>query len=327
MALHKLPPELVYTILRFVGSHELRKHNARYLLVCKWWYALAEPILYEDLAITANDLLYAPKSAQAKLASHASRLTLYANGPKEWVNDSERLNEHLNVLLSQAPCLRTFALRAALHFDLTQPLSPSQHYVSNWSPAPLLDGLSISRILNLEIDTHGSNFSDDIHICPEFARLIPSLRSLRLRMRKICPEALQLRHQDIGRPVRLQSLIINLSLLEPGSLSSGSSRHCQRFISTQGLFDQMIVASTRIAREVPSLVTVRVLGQKYSSLDTLVHNCLTGRKMILPQEGQWDWSDDGRLDREDGQISNREPSTTGSDTEANIGNKTRLTSG
>ncbi|KAL2851155.1 hypothetical protein BJY01DRAFT_120197 [Aspergillus pseudoustus] len=316
MPLHALPTEILCVILRFVGSQELRKHNARCLLVCKWWHAIAEPILYEDLGVSANQLLRLPRSAQGKLARHGSRLRVYASRAKDWpsslVEDNDNLNDRLDMLLSQGACLKSFSLRTDLHFDSSLPLAPSQHYLYNWTPAPLLNSLRASQIQDLEIDTYGSDFKHGVHICPDIARIIPSLRSLRLRMRRICPKVLRLKHQERGLPVRIRSIIVNISLLEPGTLSSGSSRHCERFKSTLELFEQMVDASTATATHIPSLTKARVLWHAFHSNDTLVHDCITGRSEILRPGDDSNWEDEGRPDPEEEENSNLEIASAGS---------------
>ncbi|KAL4810124.1 hypothetical protein BDV18DRAFT_130333 [Aspergillus unguis] len=292
MPLHALPVEILCTIIRYLGSAELRKHNAQGLLVCKWWHRLAEPILFEDLTLSAKQLLELPDSVQVKLNSHCRRLWIYATGTNDWPGDSpkrEALNERFSVLLSTDSRLKSIGLQASAHFDEAQPLLPRHDYLSNWSPAGLVASLRTSNISHLVLDTWGSELKEDVHICPSLAQIIPSLRSVRLRMRKICPRALDLQ-QDASA---VESIIVNLCLAETGHLSPGFSRHCDELNSSFRLFEDMLAVSTDVVKRSPGLKKMRILRHMHPSLDMLVHDCVSGRKMILAEGEEWDWSDDG----------------------------------
>lgn len=95
-----------------------------------------------------------------------------------------------------------------------------------WSPARLLDDLWVSKVSEIEIDTSGSEFKNEIHVCPWLALKIPHLRSVRLRMHRIWPQIFETEHKDRGSSSKTENIIINLSLKETDRFSTGFSHHC-----------------------------------------------------------------------------------------------------
>ncbi|KAL4785902.1 hypothetical protein BJX76DRAFT_323009 [Aspergillus varians] len=128
-------------------------------------------------------------------------------------------------------------------------------------------------------------------------------------MRKICPQVLGPCETDVPE---IESIIINLSLVESDRGSLGFSRHCHKAKSRSVLFDDMIKISTETAKQIPSLKKMRILHHKHPSLDMVVEDCITGGRTILAEGEEWDWSDDGGPDPDD-EISDEEiPSLSGS---------------
>ncbi|OJJ56947.1 hypothetical protein ASPSYDRAFT_133947 [Aspergillus sydowii CBS 593.65] len=307
MPLEALPVEILCVILRLVGSNELQKQGARCLLVCKWWYTIAEPILYEDLVLSANHFLQMPDAATKKLVKYARHIQIYTDSRLDWPRDSPEhlLGERFKVMLSPGPAasasapaptqLKSFTLRTHTPYDGARLLNPRYRCLPKWPPAGLVDSLAVSNIEHLVFDTRDSRFMGGMHVCPCLARKIPLLRSLRLRMRRICPRVLDMLRTGTGTSTsRIESIIINISLVEPGHTYGRFSRHCTKVMSTYGLFNEMIRVASETVKQTPSIRQMRILRHKNPTTSVLAHDCVTGHKVVLLGDGQWDWGDHGQ---------------------------------
>ncbi|OJJ03338.1 hypothetical protein ASPVEDRAFT_731859 [Aspergillus versicolor CBS 583.65] len=309
MPLEALPVEILRLICRLVGSEETQKQKARCLLVCKWWYTTTEPILYEDLVLSANHLLQMPDSAAKKLVQYARHVQIYTDSRLDWPCSSPEylLGERFRMLLSPEPGalasapaptqLKSFILRTHTPYDSGRLLNPRYRCLPKWSPIALVDSLAVSSLEHLVLDTRDLRFKGGKHVCPCVARKMPSLRSLRLRMRRICPRVLDMQQthpSSITSTSRIESIIINLSLVEPGHTYGRFSRHCTRVMSTYGLFNEMIRVASEMAKQTPSLRQVRILRHKNPTASVLAHDCVTGNRTVLLGDQQWDWGDHGK---------------------------------
>ncbi|KAH8701937.1 hypothetical protein BGW36DRAFT_424232 [Talaromyces proteolyticus] len=79
VSLERLPIGVLCTIFRSVGT----KHLRQTLLVCKWWYNLAEPIAFEDLGLHADALITASEEAHQRFQNNVRRLSLELHGFKD----------------------------------------------------------------------------------------------------------------------------------------------------------------------------------------------------------------------------------------------------
>ncbi|KAL4797291.1 hypothetical protein BDV19DRAFT_51757 [Aspergillus venezuelensis] len=284
--LQELPVEIICAIIRFIGSEELCRQKARCLLVSKWWHRLAEPILFEDIALSAKKFLKLPESAQVKLTRLTRCLGIFANGKYNLPYDTYepgRLDEHFRALLSHNTWLQSLSLRTSKHFDQnTQPWTGHCHYLFRWSPAVLIECLGTSNLTHLSLDTCGSNFKHGTHICPDLASKLPRLQSLRLRMYKICPRVF-----EIPRNSAIESIIVNLSLVETHTLSAGFSKHCDGSKSASDLLVDMLSAAAETAKRISNLEKWRVLRHKHPTLDMAIYGCVSGSQMILLEEEEW----------------------------------------
>lgn len=186
---------------------------------------------------------------QTKLRIFLKWLAIDVCGIEDWPAEkgNEELDEILSLLMCRCCHLTSFTLRAHGQFDPAQPLAPRHHhYLSMWSPARLLDALWASKLLELEIDTCGSELKNEIHVCPQLALKIPSLRSVRLRMHKICPQIFDLQHEEGARSSKIESIIINLSLKETDCLSAGYRSHCTGSRRAWALFDDMVMTANEM---------------------------------------------------------------------------------
>ncbi|KAJ6049542.1 hypothetical protein N7444_006258 [Penicillium canescens] len=283
MSMQSLPVEIVYTVLRFVGSDSLRKQEACCLLVSRWWYNLAETILLEDLVLNTNQLLHIPEKTLDKLRILAQWLT---------VDMKDTLDSHGH----------------EDHFNPEEPLAPHTNYLETWSPTKLLDTLQCSKISELVIDTCGSEVKGGVHICPHLALNISSLRSIRLRMRSICPQVFDLQHDS-----KIESILINLSLMEPDRLHAGFSRHCTETNPAYQLCEDMVAAATKVAKSQPSMKILRILCHRHPYLEIVSRDCINGTEMILSIDDGWDWSDNGHPDSDDEEISGQDLFSTESE--------------
>ncbi|KAJ5529142.1 hypothetical protein N7527_002535 [Penicillium freii] len=292
MTLQTLPLEILCMIIRFIGSDHLRKQEACCLLVCKWWYEVAKPLLLEDLKLSATQLVHAPDHVYPKLRAFLRQLIVDVHGPRDWPaeQDIAKLNAILTSLV-EGNHLASFTLHVRSQFDSENPLAPRQQYISTWNPTRFLNVLGTSKLSHLVIDTYGSEMSSAIHICPHLALQIPSLRSVRVRMCRICPQILEFPQGDSAIPSQIESLLINLSLQDVDRFSAGFSHHCTEPRRALDLYNEMITTGTEIANKTPSLKVFKILCHKHPSSNTMTMNCITGVKTILA--GAWDWGDDG----------------------------------
>jgi hypothetical protein len=179
---------------------------------------------------------------------------------------------------------RIFSLHLKTQFDPSNPLIPRDDYLSLWSPTKLVDVFQATTLSHLVIDTCGSEVKG--HICPGIALSIPSLRSVRLRMQRICPRILTFRaaavtqdghsntlplskaeQQDPIPLAKIQSIIINTSLKESDQFSWGYSQHCTESKRGWDLFDDMVTAAIETAEQFPSLKVMRILCHKHPWLE------------------------------------------------------------
>ncbi|KAJ5335526.1 hypothetical protein N7452_007929 [Penicillium brevicompactum] len=298
MSLQSLPVEVIHLVLQFVGSDALRKQEACCLLVSKWWYNLAEPVLLKDLVLNANLLDKMPEDAFERLSLHAQRLTVQVTQASDFLGD-EIFNDAICQLLSRCAYLKAFSFRAQSDFDPEHPMMPATNYLASWSPMRLFDILDLSGISDLVIDTCGSMFKSRVHICPRVLK-IASLRSLRLRMHHICPRVLELESDS-----RIESIIINMSLMEPGCFHAGFSRHCTEPKSAYDLYQEMVTTATNVATSHFGIKMLRILSHKHPYSEIVTTDCIKGMTMILADITK-DWEEDGLPDIEHAELSDRD---------------------
>ncbi|KAJ5715867.1 uncharacterized protein N7483_013048 [Penicillium malachiteum] len=283
MPLQNLPVEILDNILRLVGSDSLRKHEACCLPVSKWWYELAEPILLEELVLSAHQLKRIPENTIIKLQKSLRRLQIHIKPLPERQVDEELINSLNNVLprlLPKAARLQQFDFIANGYFNPDKPLVSYKNYLGPWPLMNLVDILPFYILSDLTIDTMGSGVKTGEHICPRIASRIPSLRSIKLRMRCICLQVLEFDHHS-----KIEKIIINLSLKENNLLEAGFSHHCTEQIHAYDLNDAMVAAATNIATKIPSIKMLRIMSHTHPGFETVTTDCINGSRMIL--SGDW----------------------------------------
>lgn len=318
MFLRQLPPEILLHILRFLGSAFFR-HDARRLLISKWWYQLAWPLFLEDLDFSAESLQKFVLASKREgmidsIQTYVSTVSLSLNGFENWHSAQPRsssaessnvdfhivntwtseLNGCLTTLASilrQCTRLRTFRLQARPEsHDPRLGLQRRDYLMA----LPLANLASISHLSCLEIDTAGTSLiSQDtprIHLCSNISKMLPTLQRLRCRMGSICPHIFDVPRKDLL--FCLEDFIINLSLSDISG-SDSSYRYPSRCGYVPGdsfpqLKADMELHATRLVRMIESLRVVRILSHTFPGLDMHSFDPIKERHMLLAPDAPWD---------------------------------------
>lgn len=214
----------------------------------------------------------------------------------EWTT---RLDDNLsNFLAFLRTCrnLRTFRFTAFSEFHPLLEEFPKRDYLYEPTVSRLL---SLRNLTALELDTCGTSFisrndhqgPQQIHVCSHISRLLPQLHCLRLRMRDICPDALCPPEGSNTKLLKLNELIVNLSLANesPKITSAAYAQRC----NTSG--DGFLQLRTEIEEHAGLLIEqmpypriVRVLSHEFPSLKLQSLDVPAGKRMALPNGAAWD---------------------------------------
>ncbi|KAI5859872.1 hypothetical protein GGS23DRAFT_265006 [Durotheca rogersii] len=317
MPLHQLPPEVLLHVLRLLGSVFFRQDTRR-LLVSKWWYQLAWPVLLHDLAFSAASLrrfilTFEREDVMSSMQNHPITTSLCLDGFQGWDalwSDNSKpartnfeavdawtseLNGHLTslvVILQRCAKLRSLTLKARPeHHDPRMDLQRRDYLMA----LPLAGLASISHLTCLEVDTAGTGLVNQsnapgIHICREIRSMLPTLRRLRCRMTSICPDVLDAPEK---RPLLdLEDVVVNLSLSEMSD-SDTSYRYPSRCGHTYGggfpqLKADMEAKAKDLAGRMRNPRIIRVVSHTLPGLKMHSFDALTGRRMLLPSATPWD---------------------------------------
>ncbi|KAK2781717.1 hypothetical protein FQN52_001392 [Onygenales sp. PD_12] len=319
MSLLRLPPELLFEIIEWLGPPFFRYNLAR-LTLCKDWYYLARKVFLSHVTLSADSLerlLALPRSESFK--QYLKTLSLEFSGYEELrtlrLKDRRlvtRENKHskmgwtfflnsyilelVTTLLRDCGALDTISLSALCeqeHF-----LTYGQRaYLHGWSLAGLL---SLKSITVLELDTYGSPALsyDGPHICACIGAMIPQLRRLRVRMCEICPDVLR-PGENSTDPLFLEEAIVNLSLPNM-SRNTSPARYAKRCDSSVGQFGRLGLdieeQAALLIQQMSCPRRVRILTHSFPSLKILSFDALTGKRMILDDDVSW--GADGETDIE-----------------------------
>ncbi|KAG6314474.1 hypothetical protein E4U22_008727 [Claviceps purpurea] len=319
MSLLRLPPEIVLSIFRLLGSAFFRR-DVRRLLVSKWWYELAWPVFYQDLRFRAGSLerfLLASKSVDLlhTIRKNVRTAKLVLNGFEDWhsilsASNAEgsteidlqavdiwtsEVNGHVAALagiLQHCTGLRLLKVEARPE---THPLQLNLQRRDYLAASPLASLSSLSQLTCLEIDTAGTRLTDEtdtpkVHLCSKIRTMLPSLRRLRCRMSNICPTIFDV--SAGGLPLHLEEFIINLSLSDIRGLDT-SYRHSSRCEALPGdSFPRLKAEMESCARKLVLLMEtpriVRVLSHTFPGMKLRSLDVLTGRRMELKPTARWD---------------------------------------
>lgn len=199
-----LPPELLLDIFSFIGAENFRR-DVRRLSVCKKWYAYARPILLGNLRLQSTDLLpmLLAMRKDATLAAvqqmtkqvHLTIITMYTS-----VSKLEQLASRLKVFAA----LRTLVVRSRGH-------THTMH-------SQIFSSLATHQLTSLEVDLKTVRFAQDgVHLCDSISRLVPTLKSLRCRMPRMCNSLLE------SPPGDLEELVLNIFCAYPNPYDT---KHC-----------------------------------------------------------------------------------------------------
>lgn len=331
MLLLQLPPEILKNIFAQIGSSFFWEELDR-LTICKHWYEFALPACFQSIKLSRESLRSLVKSGaiekQPALKDSLESLEFEVRGyhsyrstssSQEHAQESQPLGSsaHEDPVNSQVTTwtaaldedLAQLAVLAqgsrmlrALHIQAwrspsPEPLDSAENYLSIPTMKSLLS-LDNLGVLVLDITCSFVNLSGqqaiDHHICPAIGSLLPTLRTLHLRMRSICPEVLKLR--DTNNSLRLSVVVVNLSLIAnvPGITSAAHSQRC----GSQGggglvqLKAEMQQQAEALATRMASPKVVRILTHSLPQFETHSLDVLTGKVMIL-SDGM-PWEEDGK---------------------------------
>ncbi|PGH05016.1 hypothetical protein AJ79_06902 [Helicocarpus griseus UAMH5409] len=175
------------------------------------------------------------------------------------------------------------------------------------------------RLTVLELDTCGSAFisgdgsggegleekEEEEHICPLIGRYVPSLKRLRVRMHRICPEVFGIGKDGVGdggdAPYKSaqKEFVFHLSLYDPlkQMMSAKSAVPClaEGPCGRDVLINQMIEGANRAAKVMPNLKAT-ILYHVYP-FDLVAMDCRTGQSKFV--DGHVDWLDNEDVGFED----------------------------
>ncbi|KAF5550149.1 hypothetical protein FPHYL_9471 [Fusarium phyllophilum] len=328
MSLLRLPPETLKQIFDQLDSSFFHEDLGR-LTVCKQWFDFALPECLKNITLSQETLrnlvISQPTSAkpsplEKSLETLNLNLGVYQDNisppsPREPTASNKALRDksvktwtkalnddlaHLAIVVQKSHRLRELRISTCGSL-LSNPLSSPEDYLSL---STMRAFLSVENLSVLVLDLPGTSLDssgergDECHICPSIAALLPTLRTLHLRMRTICPDVLKV--QDPSSTWKLGTVIINFVLLTD-QLSMMAATHSKPCDSHGGGLIQLRVdiqeqAEALVTRMV-SPKTMRILTQTLPQFDTMSLDVLTGKIMKLGDGAAWD--EDGKTVQED----------------------------
>ncbi|KAK2593175.1 hypothetical protein QQS21_009104 [Conoideocrella luteorostrata] len=332
MSFLRLPPEVLQQIFDQIGSSFFRG-DLRRLTLCKQWFEFALPVCLKCVTLSQDSLRGLVNSGlikkQSSLKDSLETLDLELGGyracistldhaqasnnvkvttPDEaaalrdslvdtWITVLDNDLGQLAILTQESRKLRTLCIRAWSSPSLETPDNP-EDYLSLPTMRALLsvDHLSV-LVLDLSIsflNSSGGQGDDGCHICPVIGALLVRLRTLHLRLRNVCPNALK--PQDPSGSLRLSAVVVNLSLAMniPGRTSAAHSKRCgSQGVGFLQLKEDMREQAEALASQMVSPKTVRVLTHSLPQFETQSLDVLTGKTMILTDDMAWD--EDGKI--------------------------------
>ncbi|KAK2874960.1 hypothetical protein FQN49_001911 [Arthroderma sp. PD_2] len=332
MNLLELPSELLLYVLEYVGASFFRDDLDR-LTICKRWYHLAHVVFETDIKLPTRAMTrlvtYPALSTKLQLFKHSLKtLSIELSGFNDWecisastLEDGDdrlyldrwtrELNKNLLKLAAHIRGnrnLRTLRFTAWSEYNADVPILVHRDYLHEDTISSFL---SLDNLAVLELDTCGSSFIPSgerqsqsryqSHICPHIAALLPRLHRLHLRMREICPLALQPGDKDVPY---LKTVIVNLSLSnEPsGKKSVHHSMKCDVGLSRQNLVVLMEREVVSLAARMTSPAIVRIITDiSAGPIDSGVYlqslDVLTGALRPLKPAMGVAWDDYGEIDK------------------------------
>ncbi|KAI0377331.1 hypothetical protein F5Y04DRAFT_291833 [Hypomontagnella monticulosa] len=313
MSLQRLPPETLSQIFDEIGTSFFREDFSR-LTICKQWSKFALPTYFKYITLSqgalrnliASGLTERSSSLKDSLEILEFELKGYASNEDETKIPLRTWREILNSDLvqlattaQQSRKLRTLRIRAQ-NYPYAEIFPGPKNYISL---SVMQQFLSLENLTFLKLDLstgflHPSGEQvEGCHICRSIAALLPTLRTLHIRMQSICPNALKPKGR--GDSLHLGVLVVNLSLLRhlPGITSAAHSKRCDALAG--GLLPlkaDMKKQAERIATRMASPKIIRIITHTLPQFEIQSLDVLTGKTMVLDEDMEWD--EDGETVKE-----------------------------
>jgi hypothetical protein len=326
MALLELPPELLLQIFDDVGSAYFRSDLSR-LTVSKQWSKYAHTTCFQNFYVDQKTLRSMVVSRYARVSvplmeNSIETVKLALDGFQDWKLDPQKILAdwdsdsglvlraawtaeldsdlvYLTNILKQAPKLRKIVIVATCEFCLSSPFLDRRDYLGLSTVRSLLS--SASNLTSLELDLCGTRLTSpplsqkhdeaSFHICTSIAALLTQLRSLRLRMRTICPSVLKPRNK--GVEIRLNKALVNLSLLEDFTPATHATRCGASPSSFLQLIADMEEQAQELVEQMKAREMIRILTHTLPTLQRQAFDALSGQRLNLGEDANWD--DEGTI--------------------------------
>ncbi|KAF2999286.1 hypothetical protein E8E13_004202 [Curvularia kusanoi] len=343
MSLLQLPPELFIHIFNYVGSSDFRSDLSRLTICKEWYEFAKTACYreFDVTEKTLRRLMSSPhvESSLRLLKDSAETMDINLQGFEDWDSFGPPpytvTREGLDSIMwmdARGPSTRTAwsielnsnLVRLATILQQTQKLRVLRIQAMSevdpmfifWKPREYLfctgvnTFLAASNLTSLELDLCGSRLKQwdqendgEVHICTSVAKLLTTLRRLRLRMRDICAGALNPPHHSTN--LRLDEVLVNLSLSSGSPLISAVS-HARRCgyhgRDSLALKGEMEKQARDLVAQMAAPKTVRVLMHEYPNCQLRAFDVLTGKYIDLAEGAEW--RDDGEVIKD--QVSDEE---------------------
>ena len=332
MSLLQLPPETLTQVMDYVGPSYFREDSGR-LIVCKQWFTIARTVCFKDLQLSPTTLrrLLSSRDVERSLLLVEANLEILdlqlkgfedwsalprpfgdtpdtsASDASGWDTDLGRASlaawttvldddlAQLSLIAKGSRKLRTLRIRTLSESHPRLPYLPRRDYLSGPTIRALL---TVDTLTVLDLDLCGTLLTprrgrSNCHICASVGTLLTTLRRLRLRMRRVCPDIL--RPQPPRFNLRLSEVLINLSLSNESPMTT-SVAYPARCGSTGGGFAQLQAdiehQAKALVAHMASPQTVRILTHSLPQLEMQSFDVLAGKRLVLGDHAAWD--DDGQ---------------------------------
>ncbi|SMY24393.1 unnamed protein product [Zymoseptoria tritici ST99CH_1A5] len=123
---------------------------------------------------------------------------------------SEKFAHNLFSDMPNFETLETLCIEAVCETPFQTIKYPQRDYLHGFTMSILMGNLPLMQNLDtFTLDTFGTNFTSTAHMCDELALVIPHIKTVRLRMKWICPKIFSLQKPQ-SKPTKLEHLTIKL---------------------------------------------------------------------------------------------------------------------
>ena len=224
---------------------------------------------------------------------------------RSWRKRVNEKLEQLSCLLSTCKCLTELSLEALSEDEGAT--GPRWDYLCGMSIANIVAPLP-ENLTNLTLDTCGSVIRQSeqdrtpMHLCPLIAERLLDLKHVRIRMRHVCPQILQIPNK-LPKVSRLKSLVVRLSLPtfpeakyeKQDSHTKYDTQPCPSFIGATGpLYQTMAYAGVKLAKERGlDMMRVSFKAPGKHSIDLHLIDCVREKDTFNPSS-VFVFEDDGK---------------------------------